>query len=329
MPAVEHSFPNPIVFAPHSGVHKQTVILLHGRGGSAETFSQRLHHMRVSLPDTKFIFPCAPRQRATVYKRAIVRQWFDDWHLDPERSSDVVDSRYDDGLQITGLGASFEYLRGLIAEEAILVGSARNVVLGGFSQGAATSLVTGILWDGREPLGGIVAMSGWLPYLKQMTDILQHPGNRVQDEGTGGEEDEVDLFLDFDPFERQVPRVSGCQPDEADHTALEWLREEIDLPVVPSLRRAPQQNWRTPALLCHGSLDEQVERQRGEQACLILPKLGLHPVPWSFHEGIGHDYSDSILSRVTQFLKQLFTCDANLLARSQGEHPVDDTMSKR
>lgn len=350
MPAIEHSFSDPIVFAPSSGVHKQTVILLHGRGGSAEIFSERLLHMRIqrgqgsespviedtaevpstttlfeALPDTKFIFPCAQRQRATIYKRSIVRQWFDDWHLDPGLSSDVVDSRYDDGLQITGLGESFEYLRGLIAEEAKLVGSARNVVVGGFSQGAATSLITGILWDGHEPLGGIVTMSGWLPYLKQTTDISKHPSGRVQDDGTKDEEDGVGLSLDLDPFERQVPLVrtqrhmSDCQPNEVDHTAIEWLREEIDLPVVRQFRSCALNGLRTPAMLCHGSLDKQVEYQRGEQACSILPKLGLNPVSWSFHEGVDHDYSESILFNVTQFFKERFPPDANLLARSQGE----------
>lgn len=348
MPATEHSFPDPTVFAPSSGIHKQTVILLHGRGGSAEIFSQRLLHMRIqrsqgsetsadiaevpstttlfeALPDVKFIFPCARRQRATVYKRSIVRQWFDDWHLDPGLSSDVVGSRYDDGLQITGLGESFEYLRGLIAEEAKLVGSARNVVVGGFSQGAATSLITGILWDGLEPLGGIVAMSGWLPYLKQTTDISKHPSGRAHDNGSEIEDDGVDLSLDLDPFERQVPLVrtqrhmSDGQPDEVDYTAIEWLREEIGLPVVRQSRSCALNGLRTTAILCHGSLDKQVEYQQGEQACSILPKLGLHPVSWSFHEGFDHDYSESILFDATQFLKERSPPVADSLARSQGE----------
>lgn len=345
MPAVEHSFPDPIVFAPVSGVHKHTVILLHGRGGSAETFSQRLLHMPLqgiqadsevsvqeeaalpahlptatattffeALPDTKFIFPCARRQRATVYKRSIVRQWFDDWHLDPALSSDVVDSRYDDGLQITGLGESVEHLHGLIAEEVKLVGSGSNVVIGGFSQGAATSLITAILWDGSEALGGVVAMSGWLPYMKQMADIFEHPGDLAKDKRSADIDNEVDFLVSLDPFEQpavQEPtghHTGSCQTtgEGALHTVLDWLREEIELPAVRQSHFGPSDRCKTIAMLCHGSLDKQVEHLQGEQACLILPKFGVYPVLWKLYDNIQHDYSAAILSEIMQFLKKNF-----------------------
>lgn len=340
MPAVEHSFPSSVVFAPRSGVHKHTIILLHGRGGSAETFSQRLLHTPLqrsrgsqpptptttttttttlpeAFPDAKFIFPCARRQRATVYKRSVVRQWFDDWHVGPappSSSSDVVDARYDDGLQTTGLGEAAGYLRGLLAEEAKLVRSGRDLVIGGFSQGAATSLVTAMLWDGREPLGGVVAMAGWLPYTKQLTDMSsRHPSDRSGDGDSGNDQDEAeaDLFADPDPFERPVSRgrtkrhLGDCQPAEADHAALDWLVEEIEFPGVRLPCLCSLDGNRTPAILCHGALDKQVEHQRGEQACLILPKLGLYPVSWNLYQGIVHDYTEAMLSDVMRFLQQI------------------------
>lgn len=267
-----------------------------------------------ALPDTKFIFPCARRQRATVYKRSIVRQWFDDWHLDPELSSDVVDSRYDHGLQTTGLEGSVEYLHGLINEERKLVGSARDVAIGGFSQGAATSLMTAILWDGSEALGGVVVMSGWLPYMKQLTDVSSPSSSHVEDNGSIDGYDEDGLFVDLDPFERPVPRkrnkrhlVGDRQTDEVDHTAIDWLREEIELPAVCLSSLSSLGEIRTPAMLCHGSLDNQVDYQRGEQACLILPNLGLSPITWRFHEGVDHNYCESMLFDSMQFLKHVFS----------------------
>lgn len=329
MPAVEHSFPAPIVFVPPSGVHTSTVILLHGRGGSAKLFSQRLLQTSFrrnsaseapttlfdALPDTKFVFPCARRQRATVYKRSVVRQWFDDWHLDPELASDIVDSRYDDGLQTAFLGESVDYLRRLIAEEAKLVGSSRKVVIGGFSQGAATSLIASLLWDGSEPLGGVVTMSGWLPYMKQMTDIFKHPSYRTE----AGDQADIDLFFDLDP----VGHPTGDLPDEDSHTALVWLSQEIELPFNPRLRPCRRETTKTPFMVCHGARDQQVEPQQGEQACLFLPSLGLYPVSWKCYEDIDHDYSESMVSDIARFLQNFAPSATSSLVRSPGAYPQE------
>lgn len=276
-----------------------------------------------ALPDTKFIFPCARRQRATVYKRSIVRQWFDDWHLDPELSSDMVNTRYDDGLQTTGLGESFQYLRVLIAEEAELVGSSRNVVLGGFSQGAATSLITAILWDGNETLGGVVSMSGWLPYMKQMTGLLKQPSDRSGHFDDRNVPHEMHVFADADdPFERPAHQertkrhVGDCRPEQVDHPVFDWLREEIELPNNRQWCLCPLDGNRIPTLLCHGALDDQVSTQRSQEASFALAKLGLFPFSWKYYDGVDHDYSATMLCDVMLFLQSVFSNPANLSAGS-------------
>ncbi|KAK1495124.1 acyl-protein thioesterase [Colletotrichum cuscutae] len=93
-----HTFPPPMIIPPLKQPHQQTIILLHGRGSSAKIFAPELLSVpldnsttspglntctfRDLLPHTRFVFPTAPRSRATIYRRAIINQWYDgsgDW----------------------------------------------------------------------------------------------------------------------------------------------------------------------------------------------------------------------------------------------------------
>lgn len=369
---VTDTFPEPEVFEPLSGVHKHTVILLHGRGGRGldsrtrtECFSEirrivRFHHdnnnssnqpssstppkttessrplrqktsLEQALPDTRFVFPSACRRRATVYNRCTLRQWFDDWHLGPKPSGEdvaTVDARYDEGLQTSGLGETVAYLHGLIAREvARLVGErggggggggARNVVLGGFSQGAAAALVAALLWEGGggaahdhndndddEPLGAVVGLSAWVPYARQLMSICKPDrGEDMAHQAATG----VD---DLDPFDR-----SAAAPGNGDHVvvgsdsrdaALDWLREEIDLPRRRRLsgeRPQAAKKTRTPVLLCHGLDDVNVEPGRSQEALKILSALGMGPVVRKTYAGDGHEVSGTMLADVVDFLWQ-------------------------
>lgn len=72
---------------------------------------------------------------------------------------------------IDGLRETTAYLHTLIREEIALLraagGGSRDIVLGGLSQGCAASLVAAALWDGEEwPLGAVVGMCGWLPFVE-------------------------------------------------------------------------------------------------------------------------------------------------------------------
>lgn len=345
---VDDAFPEPLVYEPASGIHKHTVILLHGRGGSADAFgptllstalltadsgtstretcprlqrrdgpasdgsSQRLPDpdrpttLAGALPHSRFVFPAAPRQRATVYRRSVIRQWFDDWHLG--FAADEVDGRYDVGLQTTGLGRTVAYLHGLVAEEAALVGGARNVILGGISQGCASSLVASILWEGEEGLGGVVGMCGWLPYTSQMR------GQLVVEDGVETEDSVAAKASDneggFDPFERpsspdsdvglEGKTAAGCSVD----AALEWLRDEIEAP-ERQLASSDMPRSITPAILCHGRDDEKVEVANGSEAAEFLPALGMAPVRFKEYAGVAHEFSAEMLFDIAVFIQDV------------------------
>lgn len=348
---VEDTFPEPLAYEPASGTHKHTVILLHGRGGSADAFGPALLSTALpiadsgtrtrqvrspcgqgtdppagngtcgkkltdsdtpttlagALPHARFVFPTAPRQRATVYKRSVIRQWFDDWHLG--FAADEVDSRYDLGLQTSGLGRTVAYLHGLVAEEAELVGGTRNVILGGISQGCAASLVASLLWDGREGLGGIVGMCGWLPYISQIKGQLMvgfEDDGRNSAAVKGPEEEEE---AGFDPFDRSAS--VGCDATSTGDidtvggpvvASLDWLRGELEMP----RRQAAASDVLTtsvPAILCHGRDDGKVEAAKGMESAEFLSALGMGPICFKDYAGVGHEFSAGMLFDIVRFIQ--------------------------
>lgn len=333
---VEDTFPEPLVYEPRSGIHKLTVILLHGRGGSADAFGPALlsttlpcsHNQRIcpparngvssellpghnrpttlaqALPHARFVFPNAPKQRATVYKRSVIRQWFDDWHLG--FTADEVDSRYDLGLQTTGLGSTVTYLHGLIAEEAELVGGARNIVLGGYSQGCAVSLVASLLWEGEEGLGGVVGMCGWLPYISQIKEQLNI--GHEDDERHSTAVEDSDQQAGFDPFDRSAsPDCDATSPGDIDTggslvAALDWLRGELEMP-GRMLAGFDVLRSSCPAIMCHGLDDEKVEVAKGSEAVEFLSAIGIGPCCFTEYSGVAHEFSAGMLLDIARFIQ--------------------------
>ena len=314
-------YPDPLVFEPLQLPHRQTFILLHGRGSWAEKFGPELLRTRIqasqpdlsgssncetsvdehtdalqaqkpsmtfqeAFPHARFVFPTAARRRATIYKRALTHQWFDSWKLDPPATER-------EELQIEGLRETTLYLHQLLRSEiAVVSGGAKNVVLGGLSQGCAASLVALLLWEG-ENLGAVVGMCGWLPFAKSLMTEVQ-----------GEEEEHYDVdALGFNPF-----AVDACDADDLDHKtadtpaqkATRWLREQLDLPALKvSSDTLPLQN--IPIFLGHGAQDEKVSIQLGRRAAECLDKLGAG-VCWKEYDDLGHWYSPEMSKDLLHFL---------------------------
>ena len=282
-------FPPPLVVPPFAGAHELTFILLHGRGSQGEIFGPALldspivpssntdHHetacLVIAFPKARFVFPTAPRRRATLYKRALTRQWFDNWDLVPP----ATEQEY---LQIDGLRESVRYIHALWRSEMLLVpGGANNVIIGGLSQGCAASLISLLLWDG-PPFAAVFGMCGWLPFaerLKEQLHSTEDPDN-------------------FDPFDSQ--NISSSENQEsAQDRALFWLQEEI-----MGFRASRECSYaQTPIFLGHGDLDEKVSIVLGRTAAEILEELGAVTQFRSYH-GQGHWYSPGLLRDVVDFL---------------------------
>ncbi|UZJ52863.1 hypothetical protein CBS101457_002183 [Exobasidium rhododendri] len=151
-----------IVLSPSAGVAPTaTLIFAHGLGdtGSGWYDVAQMLSARPALRHMRFVLPNAPIQPVSLNFGQKMSSWFDILSLD-----DVSGSEDEEGLT-----KSSNAIKALV--DAEIDGSADGlngkgiksdrVVVGGFSQGGAIALLSGLT---KSPaVGGIIALSTWLP----------------------------------------------------------------------------------------------------------------------------------------------------------------------
>ncbi|KAI3530712.1 acyl-protein thioesterase [Colletotrichum filicis] len=296
-----HTFPPPMIIPPLKQPHQQTIILLHGRGSSAKIFAPELLSVPLNnsatspglnactfrdlLPHTRFVFPTAPRSRATIYRRAIINQWYDG-------SGDWED---------TLLGHAKEtvlFIHSLLEDEAIRLGGTDKLVLGGFSQGCAAALVCLLLWRGT-PLGGILGMCGMLPMADVMAEAMAEGDYRM-----GGRYDGAPRGSDDDPFEHSDgDSTTSWEGNRSEHDpverALRILGDEIGITVAELATRPSF--LETPVFLGHGTVDDNVPVRYGQEAARVLRAMGCE-VDFKTYDGLDHCSSKDMLKDMIGFL---------------------------
>ncbi|KAK4502998.1 hypothetical protein PRZ48_006425 [Zasmidium cellare] len=292
-PKIKPSTPRtpPPFIVPPTSRHKQTLILLHGRGSTGEMFGRALlqsplsnnQTLQTAFPNAKFIFPTAAARRAKWYNRALINEWFDSVPIDEQDTHKM--SREEEEWQIEGLRESGEVLRGIIREEVEVVG-AGNVVLGGLSQGFAMALWVLLGWDeGR--LGGFVGMSGWLPFAGDVEGILKPV--QIEEDGEEG-----------DPF-----ATSGSSNASAAVQVCNYVRDQVDLSPIDGSREPLCLD--IPVFLGHGTHDDKVKAAKGRKAAEILRAMGVKQVAWKeYDEGHWYKVPDE-LDDIVQFLGRCFS----------------------
>eukprot|EP00069_Balaena_mysticetus_P015573 bmy_22548T0 len=133
-----------------SGAEQETaaVIFLHGLGDTGHSCADALSTIR--LPYVKYTCPHAPRTPATLNMKMVMPSWFDLMGLSPDAPEGEA-----------GIKKAAESIKALIEREMKNGIPANRIVLGGFSQGGALSLLTALTCP--RPLAGTVALSCWLP----------------------------------------------------------------------------------------------------------------------------------------------------------------------
>ncbi|HNR92860.1 MAG TPA: carboxylesterase [Dokdonella sp.] len=137
---------------------RHAVLWLHGLGADGNDFAPIVPELAgAGLPPIRFVFPHAPVRPVTINGGMPMRAWYDLTGLELARRQDEA-----------GMRASLAEIEALIAREVGRGIAPANLVLAGFSQGAAMALAGGLRHAAR--LAGIIALSGYLPLHEKLAD---------------------------------------------------------------------------------------------------------------------------------------------------------------
>ncbi|MCC2633886.1 MAG: Carboxylesterase [Ramlibacter sp.] len=128
-----------------------TIIILHGLGADGNDFVPVAQELDLdAVGPVRFIFPHAPVLPVTINAGMRMRAWYD-----------IVGFEADAPQDEPGLRRSMAMVQALLQRERDRGMPSGRIVLAGFSQGCAMSLLTGVRHG--ERLAGIAGLSGYLP----------------------------------------------------------------------------------------------------------------------------------------------------------------------
>ncbi|HEY0956790.1 MAG TPA: dienelactone hydrolase family protein [Roseateles sp.] len=130
---------------------RTTIIVLHGLGADGYDFVPICGELDLAaIGPVRYVFPHAPQRPVTINNGYVMRAWYDILVTDLVRREDEA-----------GLRESCAQISALIDAERARCVPANRIVLMGFSQGCAMTLMTALRYPQR--LGGAVGLSGYLP----------------------------------------------------------------------------------------------------------------------------------------------------------------------
>ncbi|GAA5877778.1 hypothetical protein JCM3774_000755 [Rhodotorula dairenensis] len=144
---------NPLVIEP-LGKHTASIIFSHGLGDTSAGWAPLAMTLRQKpqFRHIRFVLPTAPVQPVTANGGYRMTSWFDIQEFNP-RSGIRADDE-------AGMLSSVRTIQSLISTEVDAGIPSDRILVGGFSQGAVISYLTGI--TSERKLAGIVALSGFL-----------------------------------------------------------------------------------------------------------------------------------------------------------------------
>ncbi|MCD6076752.1 MAG: Carboxylesterase [Ramlibacter sp.] len=142
-----------------------TLIILHGLGADGNDFVPVAEQLQLDdVGPVRFIFPHAPVLPVTINGGYRMRAWYDIVGFDADAPQDEA-----------GLRRSMAMVQALLKRENERGVPSERIVLAGFSQGCAMSLLAGVRHG--ERLAGIAGLSGYLP-LADKTAAERTPANQ-------------------------------------------------------------------------------------------------------------------------------------------------------
>ena len=178
-----------------------TIVMLHGLGADGTDFLPLADELDLAaVGPVRWVLPRAPERPVTVNGGMRMRAWYDILGTDLQRREDEA-----------GLLESAAQVQALLEREIARGMPARRIVLAGFSQGCAVTLLAGLRFGQR--LAGLAGLSGYLP-LAGSAAAERHAANH-----------EVPIFMAHGQRDGIVPLSRGTQSRDALQAlgcAVEW-----------------------------------------------------------------------------------------------------------
>jgi phospholipase/carboxylesterase len=180
-----------------------SIIWLHGLGADGHDFLPIADELNLPVA-VRYIFPHAPEQPVTINGGYIMRSWYDIVATDIGSKQDAA-----------GIRAAQAEIEKIIAQERTRGVAAKNIFLAGFSQGGAVVLHTGLRHS--EPLGGILALSTYLPLAETFLDEVSAPAKSTPIFMAHGHDDAIVPYalgkLSVEKLTQQGCQVTWCEYD--------------------------------------------------------------------------------------------------------------------
>ena len=142
---------NAIRVAAKSQPAKQSILVFHGLGDSGSGWSFLADYLQrdPSFAHTRFVFPNAPNMCIDANGGAVMPAWFNifEW------------GNLNAKIDVEGIKSSLKVIESFIQAEIDDGIAPENIILGGFSQGAALTLASAVSLEHK--LGGFFALSGF------------------------------------------------------------------------------------------------------------------------------------------------------------------------
>lgn len=150
------------IVVPAASKHTASVIFLHGLGDSGHGWAPVAEMLAPLLPHATFILPNAPQQPVSINMGMKMPSWFDIYSL-----GEVAPTRHDE----RGLLQSVEAIKSIVQDQINKGIPASRIVVGGFSQGGAISLLYSCLSETKH--AGFLCLSGFLPMPDSVPKMLK------------------------------------------------------------------------------------------------------------------------------------------------------------
>ena len=208
---------NPIIINPDAARPQYAIIWMHGLGANAQDFITL--PMELNLPRTlkfRFILTNAPLRAVTINQGMHMPAWFDIKSLTDLDNEDTV-----------GIHESQAKVQQVIETQIADGSQSQHIFLGGFSQGAATALFTGLQY--KAQLAGIIALSGYIP----LTDSIQKQGNATYNT-------QLPIFIGHGALDSVVPIVLAKRSQAILHN----LGYPVSYHAYNAAHQVPPEEWR-------------------------------------------------------------------------------------